>query len=82
LLYYVGSAARNFGEAQALFARYSQIVNESARVTLHREQEGMVAEWSFIGVSRHLIRQNVEFGSAVILKGRTHARSRGATSIR
>ncbi len=36
LLFYVVSAAKNFGEAWTLFARYCRIVNESARLRAHR----------------------------------------------
>jgi hypothetical protein len=82
LLFYVGSAAENFGEAQALFARYLRIVNEGARVDLAREPEGMVAEWSFAGVSRHLISQNVEFGLAVVVRGSREITGRDVRPIR
>ena len=82
VLFYVGSAAKDFGEAQALFARYLRIVNESARVKLTREREGMVAEWSFVGVSRHLIRQNVEFGLAVVVRGGREITGRDLHPIR
>ncbi len=42
LLFYVASAAKNFGEAWALFARYCRIVNESARLKISRRPEGVV----------------------------------------
>ena len=39
LLFYVTSAANNLGEALALFARYSRIVNEAVRIK-HRTCAG------------------------------------------
>ncbi len=49
LLFYVTSAAYNIGEALTLFARYSRIVNEAARIKLVRAPEGVVAEIAFVG---------------------------------
>jgi AraC-like DNA-binding protein len=68
LLFYVASAAKDVGEALTLFERYSRIVNEAVRLKLARTHDGVVAEFSFVGVSRHSARQNVEFGIAIILK--------------
>jgi AraC-like DNA-binding protein len=68
LLYYVVSAARNLGEALAYLERYSRIVNEAVRLKLKPAPNGVIAEVSFHGLSRHGIQQNVEFGIAVILK--------------
>ena len=42
LLFYVMSAANNVGEALALFARYSRIVNEALHVKIVRAPEGVV----------------------------------------
>ena len=53
LLFYVTSAANNLGEALALFARYSRIVNEAVRIKPVHEPEEIVAEISFVGLSRH-----------------------------
>jgi hypothetical protein len=47
LLFYVTSAASNVGEALALFARYSRIVNEAVRIKRAPAQEGSIAEISF-----------------------------------
>ncbi len=52
LLFYVTSAADNIGEALALFARYSRIANEAVRIKPARGPEGIVAEISFIGLSK------------------------------
>ncbi len=67
LLFYVASAASNIGEALALFARYSRIANEAARIKLVRAPEGVVAEFSFVGLSRHRAKQVTEFGVAVTI---------------
>ena len=40
LIFYVGSVARNVGEALALVARYIRIADESVRMKLARQQEG------------------------------------------
>jgi AraC-like DNA-binding protein len=69
LLFYVVSAARNLGEALTLFGRYCRIVNESVRLKLTRQSDGMIVEANFFGISRHRIRQNVEFQFAVVVKG-------------
>ena len=68
LLFYVVSAARNLGEALSLFVRYCHIVNESVRLKLTRQSDGVLLEASFSGISRHRMRQNVEFQLAVIVK--------------
>jgi AraC-like DNA-binding protein len=68
LLYYVASAAKDLGEALSFFERYFRIVNEAVHLKLTRAPKGAVVEVSFHGLSRHSIRQNAEFGIAVILK--------------
>jgi AraC-like DNA-binding protein len=68
LLFYVTSAARTIGETLPLYERYCRIVNEAVRVKLLPVQNGVVVEFNFVGLSRHLFRQNVEFGLAAILK--------------
>ena len=68
LLFYVASAATDIGEAMALFARYSRIVNESVRIKAARKPEGIVAEIGFAGLSRHGVKQVTEFGVAVTIK--------------
>jgi AraC-like DNA-binding protein len=68
LLFYVASAAKNLGEALALFERYFRIVNEAVNLKLTQAPRGVVVEFNFVGLSRHRIRQNAEFGIAVILK--------------
>jgi AraC-like DNA-binding protein len=68
ILFYVASAAKNFGEALALFERYFRIVNEAVRLKLTRTGEGLAVEVEFVGLPRHVVRQNAEFGISVILK--------------
>jgi hypothetical protein len=53
LLFYVTSAANNLGEALALFARYSRIVNEAVGLKIVPAAEGVVAEISFSVLSSH-----------------------------
>lgn len=69
ILFYVAAGARDVNEAVTLFARYCRIVNEVTRVKLTRTSEGVAVEFNIIGVPRHGVRQNVEFGLAVCLKG-------------
>jgi len=61
LLFYVTSAANNLGEALAL-------ANEAVRIKHAHAPEGIVAEISFIGLSRHTAKQVTEFGVAVTIK--------------
>jgi hypothetical protein len=68
IFFYVVSGAENFGEALALFARYFRIVNEAVRLKLRRTAERLTAEVEFVGLPRHEVRQNAEFGIAAILK--------------
>jgi AraC-like DNA-binding protein len=68
ILFYVASGAKNLREALTLFARYFRIVNEAVRLKLSEMSRGLVVEVSFVGLPRHDIRQNVEFGIAVILR--------------
>ena len=63
LLFYVTSAASNVGEALALFARYSRIVNEAVCIKRAPAREGLIAEISFTGLSRHAAEQVTEFGA-------------------
>jgi len=68
LLFYITSAASNIDEALALFARYSRIANEAVRVKRAHASEGVVAEISFVGLSRHSAKQVTEFGVGVTIK--------------
>jgi hypothetical protein len=68
ILFYVASGAQTLGEALILFARYFRIVNEAVRLKLARRPDSVDLEVNFIGVPRHSVRHNAEFGIAVILK--------------
>jgi hypothetical protein len=68
ILFYVASGAKSLGEALTLFERYFRIVNEAVRLKLKRTPGGSIVEIEFVGISRHSVRQNAEFGIAVILK--------------
>jgi AraC-like DNA-binding protein len=68
IIFYVASGAETLGEALTLFARYFRIVNEAVRLKLRRKPEGVDVEVDFIGVPRHSVRHNAEFGIAVIVK--------------
>jgi AraC-like DNA-binding protein len=68
LLFYVGSAAKNVSEAVALYARYCRIVNESNQVKVLGAKSGVIVEFTLVGVSRHRVRQNAEFGMAAAIK--------------
>ena len=80
LLFYVTSAASNIEEALALFARYSRIANEAVRIKPAHAREGLIAEISFIGLSRHAAKQVTELVSALRL--RLCERSRVGISVR
>jgi hypothetical protein len=80
LVFYVAAAAKNVGEAVALFARYSRIANEAARFKPMRGLEGIVAEIDFVGFSRHAARHVIELALPSQLKG--YARSRVGISVR
>jgi AraC-like DNA-binding protein len=68
LLLYVASAARDFGEALALFSRYRAINNESVRLRLSPRPEGVIVDIDFLGVSQHRVRQNTEFWIGMMIK--------------
>src|SRR5215472_9154018 len=84
ILFFIASGAKDINEALALFSRYFRIVNEAVRLKLMRTPEGVAAEVQFVGLPRHSVRHNAEFGIAVILKalrdmaGRTIRPSRAA----
>jgi AraC-like DNA-binding protein len=68
LLFYIASAANSLGEGLALFARYSQIVNETLRVIVARPPDGVVADISFVGVPTDVSRHVTEFGVAIVVR--------------
>ncbi len=68
LLFYIASAAKNLREAVPLFLRYSRLVNESLRLRLVRQPDGVTVEFNFVGVSQQRVRQNTEFWVGMIIK--------------
>ncbi len=68
LVFYVTSAAKDLGEALALFARYCQIVNEAVRLQVKRLESELVVEGHLVGVTKFRARQNTEFGAAIFVK--------------
>ena len=68
LLFYAMSAAENVSEALTLLVRYCRIVNESVRLKLAPQPDGIFVETSFSGIARHRIKQNAEFEFAVVIK--------------
>jgi AraC-like DNA-binding protein len=82
LLYYVATAARDLGEAFALFARYFRIVNESVQFKLAPSPAGATVEFNFVGVSQHRVKQNTEFCLGLIIKAAREVTDRGIRPIR
>ena len=67
LLYYVIASSARLDEALRRGARYSSIVNEGIKLTLHDGRErGLLFE--YIGVSRHLDRHQIEFWVAALIR--------------
>ena len=64
LYFYASSAARDLGEALALFSRYCRIVNEAFRVT--QRSADTAIEFEFVGLPRYAARHNMEYVVAAI----------------
>src|SRR5580700_2371877 len=64
LYFYASSAARDLGEALALFSRYCRIANEAVHLT-QRSADSAV-EFEFVGLPRHASRHNMEYVVAAI----------------
>jgi hypothetical protein len=61
IVFYVGSAASNVGEALALYSRYCRIVNEAIRQKLTPRPGGAALEIEFAGLPSYAARRNTEF---------------------
>ena len=59
LYFYASSAARDLGEALALFSRYCRIANEAFRLT-QRSADSAI-EFEFVGLPRYASRHNMEY---------------------
>jgi Arabinose-binding domain of AraC transcription regulator, N-term len=67
LLYYVIASSGRLDEALRRGARYSSIINEGIKLTLHEGREsGLLFE--YIGVPRHLDRHQIEFWIAALIR--------------
>ena len=64
IYFYASSAARDVGEALALFSRYCRIVNEAFRVTQRSADSAIVFE--YVGLPRYAARHNMEYVVAAI----------------
>ena len=82
IIFYAMSAAKNLGEALALFDRYSRIVNEAGRLKLTATPEGLIVEIGFVGLPRPLGRQGAEFLMAVIVRALRELAGRNIRPIR
>jgi AraC-like DNA-binding protein len=82
MIYYLTSSARNLAEAWLLLVRYSRIVDESVRLKLVRQREGVVVNFSFSGFPRHRARQLVEFWIGLFVKSAREATGRHIRPIR
>jgi AraC-like DNA-binding protein len=68
LVFYIASAGKDLGEAIALLARYSRIVNEAICMQTTRRDTDLVIEVHVVGVPRFLAAQNAELVISIILK--------------
>jgi AraC-like DNA-binding protein len=68
LLFYVVSAAKNIGEALTLLERYLRITNEAVHGKIIPKPNGAILQIDLVGLARHRVQQNAEFGIAVILR--------------
>jgi AraC-like DNA-binding protein len=64
MYFYAASAARDLGEALALFSRYCRIANEAFRLT--QRSADTAIEFEFVGLPRYAARHNIEYVVAAI----------------
>jgi AraC-like DNA-binding protein len=82
LVFYLGAAAKNLGEAMELMTRYVSIADECARLTLAAQPDGVALEYRFAGLSRHLLRHQSEFALAMAIKAIRFATGREISPVR
>jgi AraC-like DNA-binding protein len=82
LAFYVGAAAKTLGEALELMTRYVRIADECAHLDLAPQPDGIALEYQFVGLSRHLIRQQSEFALAMAIKAIRLASGREIQPVR
>jgi AraC-like DNA-binding protein len=67
LLYYVLASSETLGEALRRAARYSSIVNEGVKLTVHETREIRLT-YEYVGIARRLDRHQIEFFIAVLIR--------------
>ena len=82
LVFYLGAAAKNVGEAMELMTRYVSIADECARLNLAAQPDGVALEYRFAGLSRHLLRHQSEFALAMAIKAIRFATGREISPVR
>jgi len=82
LAFYVGAAAKTLGEALVLMTRYVSVADECARLNLVPQPDGVAFEYKFVGLSRHLLRQQSEFALAMAIKAIRFASGREIRPVR
>jgi AraC-like DNA-binding protein len=82
LTFYIGAAAKTIGEAIDLMTRYVGIADESARLKLAPQPDGVALEYKRVGLSRHLLRQQSEFALAMTIKAIRMASGREVQPVR
>ena len=82
LVFYLGAAAKNLREALELMTRYVSIADECARLSLAAQPDGLALEYSFVGLSRHLLRHQSEFALAMAIKAIRFATGREISPVR
>ena len=82
LVYYIGAAAKTLGEAMELMTRYVSIADECARLKLAPQPDGVALEYKFVGLSRHLLRQQSEFALAMAINAIRFASGREIQPVR
>ena len=82
LAFYVGAAAKTLGEALELMTRYVCVADECARLNLAPQPDGVALEYKFVGLSRHLLRQQSEFALAMAISAIRFASGREISPVR
>ena len=82
LVFYLGAAAKTLGEAMELMTRYVSVADESARLNLAPQPDGVALEYKFAGLSRHLLRQQSEFALAMAIRAIRFATSQEVRPVR
>ena len=76
------SRRKTLGEAMELMTRYVSIADECARLKLAPQPDGVALEYKFVGLSRHLLRQQSEFALAMAINAIRFASGREIQPVR